>query len=109
MGEDYYDFCEHKAKDFSFVEDGKECAVCGYNLFAITQNHHITPLAAFAVGNYCGPPETVYLCPNCHALAHKIFGKRNASQYRGPRSVTPFVNMMKRIISLEPWRVGEWK
>ena len=100
-------FAVEGANELGSVDEGEECRVCGYNLFSITQRHHVVPMAAFRAGKaHLSELQTVYLCPNCHELTHKIYGKNHSGHYNGPRTVEGFVEVMKQIVSLEPWRVN---
>ena len=44
------------------------CSVCSYPYPHITHKHHVHPLASSDTIN----EETVWLCPNCHAMVHEI-------------------------------------
>lgn len=46
-----------------------QCHICGFNCKPILIMHHIVPVG---VGGGNDPSNVVPLCPNCHAIVHKM-------------------------------------
>lgn len=58
------------------------CEVCAFEYPPIMHLHHLYPISETDVP----VDQLVWLCPNCHAMAHEIrrvnYGKRRPSNYR---------------------------
>lgn len=52
--------------ELSIRADGK-CEVCGYGFESILHVHHIKPVR---LGGSAALSNLIFLCPNCHGLAH---------------------------------------
>ena len=50
-------------------EEGAACYVCGFDFAAVLNLHHFNPLGN---GGNDTADNWVMLCPNCHAVAHKL-------------------------------------
>lgn len=59
---------------------GNKCDVCAMDNFHILEAHHILPIAEsgeHALENFA------VLCPNCHAIIHKMMGEINQDRDPG--------------------------
>lgn len=46
-----------------------KCAICGFAFGALLHRHHIKPRSE---GGEDATDNMVMLCPNCHAIAHRL-------------------------------------
>lgn len=66
---------------------GPCCSACGFGYSPVLHLHHIHPLAETETPTN----DTVWLCPNCHAMVHEIrrmeTHEKRPSHYRMRRSL----------------------
>ena len=77
----------------SFIpSDRSPCAVCG-QFGAITQAHHITPLAAQFDHGFVEPcHKHVWLCPTHHAAVHLIISQLDGKRLAASESVSALMD-----------------
>jgi predicted HNH restriction endonuclease len=56
----------HRSENLS---KGDTCVICGFDIYQVLRLHHVYPVAN---GWDSHPSNMVLLCPNCHAIVHRV-------------------------------------
>lgn len=71
--------------------------MCGWHIndvkgYTLLNTHHIKPVSCG--GSIEDPNNLVVLCPNHHAIAHRV-GKRQKNKYFGPKTKDKLISEIK--------------
>ena len=94
-----------QSKQHLIGKAGTACEVCGWSfnrrdilrsVHCLITAHHVIPVACSGTSE---PDNLVLLCPNCHAIAHDIWGKPRGGEWRGPKTRDELLSSLRLLVS----------